>query len=507
MEGVSHEACSLAGTLGLGKLVCFYDDNGISIDGHVTGWFTDDTPKRFEAYGWQVIRGVDGHDAEAIRRAIRKARKETSKPSLICCKTVIGFGAPNKQGTEAVHGSALGAAEIEAARKALDWPYAAFEIPADIRAEWDARARGKRLENKWNRLFKEYRKVYPTKAADLERRTRGLLPDDWAAVVRELMIDVQAKGGSAATRQSSQAALNAFAPRLPELIGGSADLTGSNNTWTKVSKGLTRDDASGNYLWYGVREFGMSAAMNGIALHGGLVPYGGTFLVFSDYARNAVRMAALMQTQSIFVWSHDSIGLGEDGPTHQPIEHLGSLRIIPNMTVWRPCDDVETYAAWAFAIAHRSGPTGLVLTRQAVPHQSRSPEQLANIRRGGYVLVAAEGRPDVVLIGTGSELDLAVQAARTLAVRGVRAQVVSMPSAEVFDRESPVYQATVLPDGVPRIAVEAGGRDYWTRYTGHRDRVIGLDTFGASAPAQDLYRHFGITAERVVEVALGALGR
>lgn len=507
MEGISHEACSLAGTLGLGKLICFYDDNGISIDGHVAGWFADDTPKRFEAYGWQVIRAVDGHDADAVRRAIRKAQKETSKPTLICCKTIIGFGAPNKQGTEAVHGAALGAAEIEAARKALDWPYAPFEIPEDVRAAWDGRARGKRLENKWNRLFKEYRKAYPAKAAEFERRSRGLLPDDWAARVRDALTDVQANGGALATRQSSQAALNLFAPHLPELIGGSADLTGSNNTWTSVSKGLTRTDAGGNYIWYGVREFGMSAAMNGIALHGGLIPYGGTFLVFSDYARNAVRMAALMQTQSIFVWSHDSIGLGEDGPTHQPIEHLGSLRIIPNMTVWRPCDDVEAYAAWAYAIGHRTGPTGLVLTRQAVPHQARSPEQLSNVGRGAYVLVAAAGRPELVLIGTGSEIELAVQAARTLTARGVRVQVVSMPSAEVFDRESPDYQASVLPEGIPRVAVEAAGRDYWTRYTGHRDRVIGIDTFGASAPIKDLYRHFGITAERIVDVALGMLGR
>ncbi len=506
MEGVSHEACSLAGTLGLGKLICFYDDNGISIDGHVQGWFTDDTPKRFEAYGWQVIREVDGHDAEAVQKAIRKARKETTKPTLICCKTIIGFGSPNKQGTEAVHGQALGADEIAATRVALDWPYAPFEIPEDVRAAWDATAKGKRLENKWKRLFKEYKKGFPQLAAEYERRMAGDLPADWSQFVIETLKSVQDAGGAVATRQSSQAALNAFAPRLPELLGGSADLTGSNNTWTTVSKGITRSDQTGNYVWYGVREFGMSAAMNGIALHGGLRPYGGTSLVFSDYARNAVRMAALMQTAPIFVWSHDSIGLGEDGPTHQPVEHLASLRIIPNMTIWRPCDAVESYAAWAYALAHRTGPTGLILSRQAMPHQARSPQQLSQVARGGYVLVESAGTPEVILMATGSEVHLAVEAAQALGARGRRVRVVSMPSAEVFDRQPEAYRASVLPPSVPRVAVEAGVRDYWTRYTGRVDRVVGIDSFGASAPAKALYQHFGITTAKVVEVAFHALG-
>jgi transketolase len=506
MEGVSHEACSLAGTLGLGKLICFYDDNGISIDGHVQGWFTDDTPKRFEAYGWQVIRAVDGHDAQAVGRAIRKARRETAKPTLICCKTIIGFGAPNKQGTEATHGAALGADEVAAARKALDWPYPAFEVPAEIRAAWDARARGKRLESKWLRLLKEYGKAYPQLAAELERRRRGDLPADWSEFARATLAAVQEQGAAVATRQSSQAALNAFAPKLPELFGGSADLTGSNNTWAKNSKGVTRADAAGNYVWYGVREFGMSAAMNGIVLHGGLLPYGGTFLVFSDYARSAVRMAALMQVPTIFVWSHDSIGLGEDGPTHQPIEQLASLRLIPNMTLWRPCDAVEAHVAWIDALERRSGPTALVLTRQALPHQPRSAGQLADVRRGGYVLRECQGAPELVLIATGSEVQLAVEAARTLEARGRRVRVVSMPSAERFDAQPADYRAGVLPHGVPRVAVEAGVRDGWCRYTLSLDHVVGIDTFGASAPAKDLFKHFGLTTDRVVEVATQALG-
>jgi transketolase len=506
MEGVSHEACSLAGTLGLGKLICFYDDNGISIDGHVQGWFTDDTPRRFEAYGWQVIRAVDGHDADAIRRAVRKARKETAKPTLICCKTIIGFGAPTKQGTEAAHGAALGADEVAAARKALGWPYPPFEVPDEIRAAWDARARGKRAENKWLKLFKDYAKAYPSLAAEFERRTRGELPADWSEFARATLASVQEKGTALATRQSSQAALNAFGAKLPELFGGSADLTGSNNTWAKNSKGITRTDPAGNYVWYGVREFGMSAAMNGIVLHGGLMPYGGTFLVFSDYARNAVRMAALMRAPTIFVWSHDSIGLGEDGPTHQPIEHLASLRLIPNMTLWRPCDAVEAHVAWIDAIERRSGPTGLVLTRQALPHQPRSPEQVADVRRGGYVLLECPGAPELVLIATGSEVQLAVEAARALEARGRRVRVVSMPSTERFDAQPADYRAGVLPHGVPRVAVEAGVREYWCRYALPREHVVGIDTFGASAPAKDLFKHFGITADHVVAVATQALG-
>ena len=505
MEGISHEACSLAGTLGLGKLICFYDDNGISIDGEVRGWFTDDTPKRFEAYGWQVIRAVDGLDEDAITRAIRKARKETSKPTLICCKTIIGYGAPDKQGTEHAHGAALGVEEVAKARKALDWPYPPFEIPEDILAAWDARARGKRLEAKWMRLLKEYTAAYPELAAEFERRIANRLPADWPALVESTLQSVQATGTALATRQSSQAALNVFGPKLPELIGGSADLTGSNNTWRTDSKGITRNDMSGNYVWYGVREFGMSAALNGMSLHGGLIPYGGTFLTFSDYARNAVRMACLMHVPSIFVWSHDSIGLGEDGPTHQPIEHLASLRLIPNMTLWRPCDDVEAYAAWADAIERRSGPTGLVLTRQALPHQPRSSEQLANVRRGGYVLLEPAGAPEIVLIATGSEVALALEAAKALTAKGRRARVVSMPATELFDAQAAGYRAAVLPPGVPRVAIEAGVRDFWCRYVASREHVVGIDTFGASAPAKDLFPHFGFTTEHVVSVAEAAL--
>ena len=506
MEGISHEAASLAGTLGLGKLICFYDDNGISIDGHVQGWFTDDTPKRFEAYGWQVLRAVDGHDADAITKAIRKARRETGKPTLICCKTIIGFGAPNKQGTEAAHGAALGADEVAAARKVLDWPYPPFEIPAEVSAAWDARAKGRRVEAKWQRLLKEYRDVYPQATADLERRIQGRLPDDWQALTHATLQSVQATGTALATRQSSQAALNAFGPHLPELLGGSADLTGSNNTWRKDSTAITRADAAGDYVHYGVREFGMSAAMNGMARHGGLIPYGGTFLVFSDYARNAVRMACLMRAPTIFVWSHDSIGLGEDGPTHQPIEQLASLRMIPNMTLWRPCDALEAHVAWVDAIERRSGPTGLVLTRQALPHQPRSAEQLANVRRGGYVLLEPAGTAELVLIATGSEVALAVEAARALAAVGRRARVVSMPATELFDQQSAAYRASVLPAGVPRVAIEAGVRDFWCRYVADRECVIGMDGFGASAPAKDLFKHFGFTTEHVVRVAQAALG-
>jgi transketolase len=506
MEGVSHEACSLAGTLGLGKLIVFYDDNGISIDGEVHGWFTDDTPKRFEAYGWQVIRNVDGHDAEQVSRAIRKARKETAKPTLICCKTVIGWGAPNKQGTEATHGAPLGADEVKAARERLEWPHEPFVVPDELRAEWDARAKGKRVENRWNRLFKEYRKAYPELATEFERRMRGHLPHDWPQHVQATLAAVQEKGGAVATRQSSQAALNAFGPKVPELIGGSADLTGSNNTWRKDSKGLTRDDASGNYVWYGVREFGMSAAMNGLALHGGFQPYGGTFLVFSDYARNAVRMACLMQVPSIFVYTHDSIGLGEDGPTHQPIEHVASLRYIPGMTLWRPCDDVEAHVAWVDAIERRGGPTALVLTRQALPHQPRTAEQVAAVRKGGYVLADAEGgAPEAVLIATGSEVALALDARRVLQGEGRRVRVVSMPCTEAFDAQPADYRDAVLPPTIPRVAVEAGTPDYWCRYVGPRERAIGMERFGASAPAKDLFRHFGFTPERVAEVVRRAL--
>ena len=506
MEGISHEASSLAGTLGLGKLICFYDDNGISIDGEVRGWFTDDTPRRFESYGWQVVRNVDGHDAVAILRAIRKARRETAKPTLICCKTIIGFGAPHKQGTEAAHGAALGADEVAAARVALGWPYPPFEIPEPVRAAWDARARGKRAQGRWQRLFREYRKAWPALADEFERCSAGRLPDDFPAHVQATLAAVQAGGKAQATRQSSQAALNTFGPKLPELIGGSADLTGSNNTWRSDSKGITRADAGGNYVWYGVREFGMSAVMNGIALHGGLMPYGGTFLVFSDYARNAVRMACLMRLPTIFVYTHDSIGLGEDGPTHQPVEHLAALRLIPNMTLWRPCDAVEAHAAWADAIERRDGPTALVLTRQAVPHQPRTAEQLGSVRRGGYVLLDSAGAPELVLIATGSEVGLAVAASAALTAAGRRIRVVSMPSTELFDAQPADYRAMVLPHHVPRVAIEAGVREFWCRYVGAREHVVGIDRFGASAPGGDLFRHFGFTADEVVRTARAALG-
>ncbi|MFO0335786.1 MAG: transketolase, partial [Pseudomonadota bacterium] len=506
MEGVSHEACSLAGTLGLGKLIVFYDDNGISIDGEVHGWFTDDTPKRFESYGWQVIRNVDGHDAGQLMRAIRKARRETAKPTLICCKTIIGWGAPNKQGTEATHGAPLGADEVKAARERLEWPHEPFVVPQEIRDAWDARAKGKRAEARWQRTYKEYRKLYPELASEFERRMRGHLPANWPQLLQETLAKVQSSAGAVATRQASQAALNAFGPSLPELLGGSADLTGSNNTNRRDSKGVTAADASGNYVYWGVREFGMTAGLNGLALHGGFQPYGGTFLVFSDYARNAVCMACLMQVPTVLVYTHDSIGLGEDGPTHQPVEHLASLRLIPGMTLWRPCDALETHVAWADAIERRNGPTALVLTRQALPAQPRTSEQVAAARRGGYVLVEADGAPELVLIATGSEVALAVDAQKALAAAGRRVRVVSMPCPEVYDRQPQDWRDAVLPPGVPRLAIEAGSPDWWCRYVGTLDRVIGLDRFGASAPAKDLFRHFGFTAERVVERARAVLG-
>ena len=499
MEGISHEACSLAGTLGLGKLIAFYDDNGISIDGEVHGWFTDDTPKRFEAYGWQVIRKVDGHDPEAIRRAIRRAQRETARPSLICCRTIIGYGAPNKQGTEATHGAALGADEVAATRRNLGWAHEPFVIPDEIRTAWDARSRGKRIENRWNREFKAYAAAHPELAAEFRRRTQGELPADFEARVLAAVQAAQAAGGSVATRQSSQQALNTLGPLLPELLGGSADLTGSNNTQIKGTRSVSKGDPTGRYLHYGVREFGMAAIVNGIALHGGFVPYGGTFLVFSDYARNALRMAALMKLRSIFVLTHDSIGLGEDGPTHQPVEQLASLRMIPNMEVWRPCDTVETYVAWQQAIMRTSGPTSLVLTRQALPHQARSAEQVAAIGRGGYVLRDCEGTPEAILIATGSEVAIALDGQAQLAAAGRRVRVVSMPCTSVFEVQDAAWREAVLPRAVRlRVAIEAGVPDGWWRYVGDAGRVIGMTTFGASAPAKDLYRQFGLTAEAVV---------
>jgi transketolase len=505
MEGVSHEACSLAGTLGLGKLICFYDDNGISIDGDVHGWFTDDTPQRFRAYGWHVIPGVDGQDAEAVRRAVEESRAVTDRPSLICCRTVIGYGAPNKQGTESTHGAPLGVDEVAAARNFLDWPHPPFVVPDEIRAAWDQRARGAALEHEWQARLADYRREHPALAAEFERRMRGDLPADFADRALEAALAAQRAGGSTATRQSSQAVLNAYGALLPELRGGSADLTGSNNTMIKGSKSVSRSEPGGHYIHYGVREFGMAAIMNGIALHGGHIPYGGTFLVFSDYARSALRMASMMRLQSIFVLTHDSIGLGEDGPTHQPVEHLASLRVIPGMHVWRPCDTVETHAAWAAAIERRDGPSSLVLTRQAVPHQSRTPEQVADIRRGGYVLVDCPGTPECILIATGSEVSLAVEAAATLTAKGRRVRVVSMPCTRVFDAQDAGWQERVLPKAVRcRVAVEAGSTDGWWRYVGCDGRVIGMTTFGASGPAKQLYEHFGITADAVVAAA-GAL--
>ena len=507
MEGVSHEACALAGTLGLGKLIAFYDDNGISIDGEVHGWFTDDTPKRFEAYGWHVIPAVDGHDAEAIARAIVAAKAETSRPTLICCRTVIGWGAPNKQGTEATHGAALGEAEVAAARAFLEWPYEPFVVPEEIRKAWDARERGARAEQAWRRRFEDYRAAHPALAAEFERRMAGRLPEGWRPAIEEFVAAAQQKAAPLATRASSQQALNVLGATIPELLGGSADLTGSNNTNHKGSRAITHDDAGGNYLHYGVREFGMAALMNGVALHGGFVPYGGTFLVFSDYARNGVRMSALMKQSVIYVFTHDSIGLGEDGPTHQPVEHVASLRMIPDLRLWRPCDTVETGAAWADAVARQDGPSVLVLTRQALPVQPRTPAQVADVARGGYVLVDCDGPPDAVLIATGSEVALAVEAAQALAARGRRVRVVSMPCTSLFDAQPTDYRAAVLPAGVPRVAVEAGVTDGWYRYVGTDGAVIGMHSFGASAPAKKLFEHYGFTRDHVagaVEALLGS---
>ncbi len=500
MEGISHEACSLAGTWGLGKLICFYDDNGISIDGEVAGWFTDNTPKRFEAYGWQVIRDVDGHDPEAITRAIRKAKREKSKPTLICCKTIIGFGAPNKQGKEECHGAALGSEEVALARKTLDWPHEPFVIPDEIRAAWDARAAGKRAESRWRRRFKAYEQAHPELAAEYRRRVDAVLPADLDAWIGDGTAAAQAAAKPVATRQSSQAVLDGLASRLPELLGGSADLTGSNNTRIKGAAAFSKLQPDGSYLHYGVREFGMGAIMNGLALHGGFIPFGGTFLVFSDYARSSLRMASIIEAGSIFVLTHDSIGLGEDGPTHQPVEHIASLRMIPHLEVWRPCDTAETWVAWGAAIRRRRAPTVLALTRQALPQQARDGQQLKAIGRGGYVLSDAGGRPECILIATGSEVPIAVEAAQALAGRGRRVRVVSMPCTSVFDAQDEAWRASVLPDDVRcRVAIEAGVPDGWWRYVGPRGRVIGMRSFGASAPGKDLFRHFGFTSAAVIE--------
>src|SRR5271165_6613915 len=499
MEGISHEAASLAGMQQLGKLIVIYDDNGISIDGKVAGWFDDDTAARFTAYGWHVVPRVDGHNSDAIAAALAAARAVTDKPSLICAKTIIGFGAP-KQGTQTMHGEAMGEADIAATRKTLGWTSPPFEIPTDIRAAWDRRDKGAKAEQQWRARFAAYKQEFPALAAELERRMAGELPAGFDELLRAFVGGAQAEGKAHATRQSSQATLNAIGPSVPELIGGSADLTPSNGTWRKDSVVLTPSVPAGNYVHYGVREFGMSAVMNGITAHGGFIPYGGTFLTFSDYARNAVRMACLMRIRVIFVYTHDSIGLGEDGPTHQPIEQLASLRIIPHIDVWRPCDAVETAAAWRVAVENRDCPTLLVLTRQACAHQAREPAQVAAIKRGGYVLIDSDGPPEVIVIATGSEVGIAADAVRTAAAKGARVRLVSMPSTNTFDAQDEAYKQSVLPKSVNRrVAVEAGATATWWHYVGLQGEIVGIDHFGASAPAKDLFKAYGFTAEHVMQ--------
>ena len=507
MEGISHEACSMAGTFRLGKLIVLYDENGISIDGKVDGWFRDDTAKRFEAYGWHAIADVNGNDAEAVVAALNAARAETERPSIICCKTIIGWGAPNKQGTKATHGEALGADEVAATRKAIGWPSEPFVIPDEIRAAWDHRQRGAAAESAWVELFGRYRNAFPELAREFERRTRGDLPQGWPAAIGAATAAMVKETSPKATRQSSQSVLDVIGPALPEFMGGSADLTGSNNTLFKGSRAVTPEDVTGDYIHYGVREFGMTAAMNGMALHGGLIPYGGTFLVFSDYARNAVRLACLMKLRVVLVYTHDSIGLGEDGPTHQPIEHLTSLRAMPGMTLWRPCDGVETAVSWNAAVEHH-GPTALVLTRQALPPQPRTPQQQADIRRGGYVLIDCEGTPECIVIATGSEVGLAAQAVNALKSGGSRIRLVSMPATEVFDAQDEAYRESVLPAAVKRrLAVEAAATLSWWRYVGIDGRIIGIDRFGASGKASDLFPHFGFTVDNVRQAIEGLLRR
>ncbi|GMQ90196.1 MAG: transketolase [Gammaproteobacteria bacterium] len=507
MEGISHEACSLAGTLGLGKLIVFYDDNSISIDGNVAGWFTDDTPKRFEAYGWHVVAHVDGHDPESITRAIEEARSVTERPSLLCCKTVIAYGAPNLAGSHDAHGAPLGDEEIAATRENLGWKYGPFVIPPEIYAGWDAKSTGAEAQRQWHELLESYRKAQPDLAREFERRIRGDLPADWDQKSTEFIRAAAAKGETMATRKASQATLNGYAPLLPELIGGSADLTGSNNTDWTGSRAITRAEPDGNYIYFGVREFGMSAIMNGLALHGGFIPYGGTFLVFSDYARNALRMSALLPIRSIFVYTHDSVGLGEDGPTHQPVEHLGSLRFIPNLVVWRPCDVVESAVAWKAAIERSDGPSALVFTRQGLPPQARDEQTIANVARGGYVLSeAAGGDAQAIIIATGSEVALAMDAQELLAAKGIRARVVSMPCAEVFDAQDDTYRESVLPPSVSaRVAVEAGVSGYWRKYVGLAGTVIGIDRFGESAPGNTVFEYLGFTAANVAKAVESVL--
>ena len=506
MEGISHEACSLAGTLGLGKLIVFYDDNGISIDGHVKGWFTDDTPKRFEAYGWHVIPDVDGHDSEAVDRAIVASKAVQDRPSLICCKTVIGKGAPTKAGSHDSHGAPLGGEEIAGARAQLGWTYPPFVVPSEVYEAWDAREAGALAESNWNRLLGQYSRAYPSAARELQRRLAGDLPPDFAARVQALTDEVREKAASIASRKASQDVIEALAPGLPELLGGSADLAGSNLTLWSGSRAVA--NRGGNYIHYGVREFGMAAIMNGITLHGGFIPYGGTFLTFSDYCRNALRMAALMRIRSIFVFTHDSIGLGEDGPTHQAVEHVASLRLIPNMDVWRPCDTEESVVAWAAALGRRDGPACLIFSRQNLPFQKRSPVVAANISRGGYVLVEPDdAAPRAIIISTGSEIGLAVEAQRVLGQAGIAVRVVSMVATSVFDRQPQPYRDSVLPPGLPCVAVEAGSPDLWRKYVGRSGEVIGMTTFGESAPAGELFRHFGFTAGHVAEAVKSVLER
>lgn len=505
MEGISHEVCSLAGTLKLGKLTAFYDDNGISIDGHVEGWFTDNTPERFEAYGWHVIRGVDGHNSDAIKAAIEDARKVTDKPSLLMCKTTIGFGSPNKAGSHEAHGAPLGAAEIEATRKALGWNYAPFEIPQEIYSQWDAKEAGKAKESAWDKKFAAYKTAFPELAAEFKRRVSGELPANWAEESKKFIDHLQANPAKIASRKASQNALEAFGKVLPEFLGGSADLAPSNLTMWSGSKPLN-EDLAGNYIHYGVREFGMSAIMNGIALHGGFLPYGATFLMFMEYARNAVRMAALMKIRNIFVYTHDSIGLGEDGPTHQPVEQMASLRVTPNMNTWRPCDQVESAVAWQFAIQRNDGPSALIFSRQNLAQMDRTPEQVANISRGGYILKDCAGQPELIFIATGSEVELAMNAAEQLTAEGRKVRVVSMPATEVFDKQDAAYRESVLPAAVTaRVAVEAGIADFWYKYVGLNGAVVGMTTFGESAPAELLFKEFGFTVDNVVAKAKALL--
>ena len=499
MEGVSHEACSLAGTLGLGKLIAIYDDNGISIDGEVEGWFTDDTPGRFEAYGWHVIPAVDGHDAAAVEAALLAAKAESSRPTLVCCKTVIGKGSPNKQGTESCHGAALGEDEVALTREALQWPHAPFEVPEDIREGWDCRAAGAEQEALWQTRFDGYRSSHPDLADELLRRLRGQLPANFDEQADAYISDCVAAAADVASRKASQQTLNALGPWLPELLGGSADLAGSNLTLWSGAKGITAGDAAGNYVYYGVREFAMAAVMNGVALHGGFIPYGATFLIFMEYARNAVRMSALMGQRVLYVFTHDSIGLGEDGPTHQPIEQLTALRATPNLQTWRPCDAVESAIAWKQAVKRDSGPTALVFSRQTLPSQVANAEHVAGAHRGGYVLVSEQGSLDAILIATGSEVSLAVEAAARLSGEGRGIRVVSMPCAEVFDAQEAGYREAVLPSEVlARVAVEAGHTDFWYKYVGLDGRVVGMTSFGESAPAAALFQHFGLTVDNVV---------